>query len=94
MKLTRWGLAVACVLIGAAAISLNAQGARIGINVVTNTAVTDAIVADLGRYGAVTGVIPEINGVTLRGTRSAIAAIAARPCGRCQRRRRAEGHAD
>jgi subtilisin family serine protease len=58
---------------------VSAQGGRIAINVVTNTAVTDAIRADLSRHGQVGDVIVEINAVMMRAPASSLDAIRALP---------------
>ena len=49
--------------LGAAATSPNST---LGINVVLNTPVTPAIVSELGLYGSVRDIVPEIRGVTLQ----------------------------
>ncbi len=56
-------------------------GARpmIGINVVLNTDVTDAILADLGAHGTVRDVVREIRAVTVQARTSALPAIRALP---------------
>jgi subtilisin family serine protease len=51
----------------------------IGINVVLKSAVTQTELADLGRYGKVRDVIPELKAVTLQAPASALATIQARP---------------
>lgn len=51
----------------------------IGFNVVLNTAVTDAILADLGTHGTVRDVVPEIKAVTLRARSGELPVIRALP---------------
>jgi subtilisin family serine protease len=51
----------------------------IGINVVFKSEVTQTELADLGRYGTVRDVIPQINAATLRAPASALASIKTRP---------------
>ena len=51
----------------------------IGINVVLNTDVTDAILADLGTHGTVRDVVREIHAVTLQSRTSALPVIRALP---------------
>lgn len=43
-----------------------AKPPKIGINVILNTPVTNAILVDLGKYGTVRDVVPEIDAVTLQ----------------------------
>lgn len=76
-------LVAGLLLAGGVAGSQTASGApaaqqTIGINVVLNSAVTQTELADLGRYGTVRDVIPEIKAVTLRAPQSALASIRAR----------------
>ncbi len=56
-----------------------ATSKTIGVNVLLNTAPTDAILAELGRYGAVRDVVPAIHAVTLQAKSSELAAIQALP---------------
>ncbi len=56
-----------------------AQGQMIGINVLLNTPPTSAVLGNLGTYGQVLDVIPEINAVTLRAQEGQLAAIQALP---------------
>jgi subtilisin family serine protease len=58
---------------------LAAQNGRIRINVLLNAKVTDAILANLGRYGDVVDVIAEVDAVTLRAPASSLSTIAALP---------------
>lgn len=51
--------------------------AMLGINVVLNTNVTDAILKDLGTHGAVRDVIPEIRGITMQARASELSTIQA-----------------
>lgn len=52
---------------------------NIGINVVLNTEVTDQILADIGKLGKVSNVIPAINALTLQAKASQLDAIKAKP---------------
>jgi subtilisin family serine protease len=51
----------------------------IGINVLLNTAPTDAVLAELGQHGSVRDVVAAINAVTLQAKSSELAAIRALP---------------
>ncbi len=55
------------------------QNTLIGINVVLNTDVTRAILADLGTHGTVRDVVYEIRAVTLQARASELDAIRALP---------------
>jgi subtilisin family serine protease len=79
MKTSRlWRGALLCaVAIGS--LSVSAQRGQIGINVVTNTPLTPAILADLAKHGTVRDVIPEIDAVTLNAASSELAVIQALP---------------
>jgi subtilisin family serine protease len=68
---------VASAPLGASSASADAA---IGINVVLDVAPTESVLAELGRYGAVLDVIPEIRGVTMRATESSLAAIRELTC--------------
>lgn len=71
-------LAVATLLVAG-----SAQGAptaaKIGVNVLLDGAPTAAILADLGRFGRVRDVVPELRAVTLQATADALPAIRALP---------------
>jgi subtilisin family serine protease len=69
-----WQAALVCALVLLSS-SINAQRGQIRINVVTNTPVTQAIVADLATFGTVHGVIPELNAVVLNARSSDVPAI-------------------
>lgn len=56
-----------------------AQNRQIGINVLLNTRITNAIVADLNSHGTVLTQLPEINALTMRATVSQLAVIRALP---------------
>lgn len=56
-----------------------AQGSMIGINVLLKTAITDAILADLGTHGRVRDVMYEIKVVTVQAPSSELNAIRALP---------------
>jgi len=53
--------------------------ATIGVNVILNTEVTDAILADLGTHGLIRDVVHEIRGVTLAAKTSELGRIRALP---------------
>jgi len=55
------------------------QGRRLGVNVVLNSAVTDAEIDELGQYGTVLNIFSEINAVTMRAPESEISEIEALP---------------
>lgn len=75
MRRTRlWLSALLCVLVLLSS-STSAQRGQIGINVVTNTPLTQMILAELATFGTVHGVIPEINAVLLTGRSSDLPAI-------------------
>jgi subtilisin family serine protease len=57
-----------------------APNSTIGISVVLNTGVTDAILNALGTHGRVVDVLYEINALTMQATVSELAAIQALPC--------------
>jgi len=52
---------------------------KIGINVVLNTAITDPLLADLGKHGTVRDVVLDINAVTMQVRASELSAIQALP---------------
>jgi subtilisin family serine protease len=72
-------LLVAMLLAATVLLTAAAPNSTIGINVVLNTGVTGAILADLGTHGRVVDVLYEINGLTMRATVSELAAIQALP---------------
>src|SRR5690242_5442888 len=57
----------------------SAQTRQIGINVVLNRDITNAILADLGRHGSVLNTTPEIDALTMRIAESELAAVRALP---------------
>lgn len=59
--------------------AVSAQNGNIGINVVLNTGVTNAILADLGTHGRVLDVVYSINALTMRVRSSELSAIQALP---------------
>ena len=63
----------------ACSIDIGAQNGRIRINVLLNTPLTDAITADLGRFGNVSDVITELNAATVNAPASSLSAIQALP---------------
>lgn len=68
MKRIIFSLALIFCLLAATAGTAAAasNGKMIGINVLLNTEISDSILADLGQYGKVRDVVPEINVVTLQ----------------------------
>lgn len=69
-----------CFALAAALASAPALAARtIGVNVLLNTHVSDAILADLGTHGRVRDVVVEIDAVTLQAADTELAAIRALP---------------
>lgn len=72
-------LIVALLAISAAPVAAGSSNSSIGVNVLLNTAVTDAILADLGNYGKVLDVLYEVDVVTLKAKASDLAAIQALP---------------
>ena len=70
---------VVVLAIGNSPVSAAAPNSMIGINVVLNTDVTDALLADLGTHGAVRDVVYEIKAVTLQARTSELDAILALP---------------
>src|SRR5262245_54989069 len=77
LALMAGGLLLAGILNGRPA---RAQSGRIGINVLVNTVLSDAVLADLGQHGQVLDVIPEIKAVTLKADAVELPAIQALPC--------------
>lgn len=75
--------ALALVALGGAALltphAARAQGEAIGINVLLGCDPTDAVLTDLGRFGAVLDVMPEIRAATLRADEAALESIQALP---------------
>ena len=70
---------VLALAIGYSPVSAAGSNSMIGINVVLNTDVTDAILADLGTHGTVRDVVYEIKAVTLQARSSELRAIRALP---------------
>jgi subtilisin family serine protease len=67
-----------CLAVGLV-LSLSAQNRNIGINVVLNTDVTSAILADLSAHGTVLNRFEAIDALTMRAAESQLAAIQAKP---------------
>ncbi len=65
--------------IGVSAVTAAPSNASIGINVLLNTPITDAILADLGTHGRVLDTIPAINALTMKIKASELPAIQALP---------------
>ena len=59
--------------------SPSAQNRQIGINVLLNTDVTSAILADLGTHGTVLNTFPALDALTMRAAEGQLAAIQAKP---------------
>src|SRR5688500_14295408 len=70
-----WRAMLLCAVVALSSMSAIGQTGQIDINVVTKGPVTDAILADLGRYGRVRDVLAQINGVTLRAPASELKVI-------------------
>ena len=70
-------LVLAAVVAGSALLAAGSGpgGRVIGVNIVLKSPVSDGILAELGEYGKVRDVIPEINGVTVQAPESALEAI-------------------
>lgn len=68
-------LIVAALLITTVPVSAAPASKTIGINVVLNTAVTDAILADLGTRGTVLNVMAELNALTMRTSSALLPSI-------------------
>src|SRR3954470_10292204 len=73
----RRALVAALVVICALPVFAGSTNTVIGINVVLNTAPSDAILADLGQHGKVRDVIREIRAVTIQAPAGELAAIRA-----------------
>ncbi|GAB4475412.1 MAG: hypothetical protein Kow00124_16370 [Anaerolineae bacterium] len=65
--------------VGVSAVAAAPSNASIGINVLLNTPMTDAILADLGTHGRVLDTIPAINALTMKIKASELPAIQALP---------------
>src|SRR5690242_16127342 len=74
-----WHISLLLALLALAALPTQAANsqAKIGINVVLNTAVTSDILADLGKYGTVRDVVYEIQAVTVVARSTALPQIQA-----------------
>jgi subtilisin family serine protease len=59
--------------------SQEARSGKIGINVVLNTSITDALLAQLGEQGMVRDVVPSLQAVTMQTEASRLSAIRALP---------------
>jgi subtilisin family serine protease len=67
----------ACLLLVSLPVFAGSTNTVIGINVVLNTAPSNAILADLGQHGRIREVVPEINAVTIQAPAGELAAIQA-----------------
>lgn len=74
-KLSFWAIGGLAVVVLCPPEALAGPNQAIGVNVVLNTRITDAILADLGAHGAVRDVVYEIDAVTLRTTLGELDAI-------------------
>lgn len=72
-------LVLAMLVTSFGAIMAEAKAPKIGINVVLNTDITDAILKDLGTHGKVRDVVYEIDAVTLQAYETELPAIRALP---------------
>jgi subtilisin family serine protease len=72
-------LAIVALLVSTIPAAAAGVKSMIGVNVLLNTAVTDAILADLGAHGTVRDVVYEINAITLQVRSNELAAIQALP---------------
>lgn len=72
-------LLVVVLLMASGAIAVKKPDKTIGINVVLNTGITDAILTDIGNYGKVLNVLYEINALTLRAKYSVLSTIQSLP---------------
>jgi subtilisin family serine protease len=73
------GLLILVLLTPTLAVGAASPNGTIGLNVVLNTDVTDAILADLGGYGRVLDVLYEIDALTMRAKARDLPAIQALP---------------
>jgi subtilisin family serine protease len=64
-------------VIGGVFVSGASQDKMIGVNVVLKTDITNAILAELGRFGSVRDVVPVLDAVTMRARASALGSIRA-----------------
>ncbi|MBI4732522.1 MAG: S8 family serine peptidase, partial [Chloroflexi bacterium] len=72
-------LVTTLLLMSAVPVSADSPKTMIGINIVLNTDITDAILADLGTHGKVRDVIYEIDAITLQARAGELDAIRALP---------------
>lgn len=70
---------IAMLCVNFSAIKVEAASPKIGVNVVLNTDITDAILADLGTHGKVRDVVYEIDAVTLQAYKTELPAIRSLP---------------
>jgi len=72
---------LACSALAVALLSTvgSAQNRQIGINVVLNTNITNAILTDLARHGSVLNTTPDIDALTMRIVESELTAVRALP---------------
>jgi subtilisin family serine protease len=66
-------------VIGGVFVSGASQDKMIGVNVVLKTDITNAILAELGRFGSVRDVVPVLDAVTMRARASELGSIQALP---------------
>ncbi|GAG32255.1 unnamed protein product, partial [marine sediment metagenome] len=72
-------LLVVVLVMASGAIAVKKPDKKIGVNVVLNTGISDAILADIGNYGKVLNVLYEINALTLRAKESVLSTIQSLP---------------
>jgi subtilisin family serine protease len=73
------GLLVAVLVATTMSVAMAAPDKNIGINVVLNTEVNDAILAELGQHGRVLDILYQVNALTMRARESELGAIQALP---------------
>jgi hypothetical protein len=67
------------LLVGGVFVSGAVQDKMIGVNVVLKTDITNAILAELGRFGRVRDMVPALDAVTMQARASELASIQAMP---------------
>ncbi|MBN1936270.1 MAG: S8 family serine peptidase [Anaerolineae bacterium] len=78
MKRTLLSILLIAILLSTGA-SMTLADASIGVNVLLNTAITDGILVELGRYGKVLDLLVEVNALTMKIKESQLSAIQALP---------------
>jgi subtilisin family serine protease len=72
-------LGLQSICIAVAMVAVNSSDPAVGVNVVVRGPVGDHVLAELGRYGKVLDVIPQIGAVTLRADDGSLAALRSLP---------------